>query len=97
MSTRDDLQAMVIGFRISAALSVAADLGLSDELIDGPRSVTDLAATVSADEDTLRRLLRALATVGVYAESRTTPSPTPSSARGCGPTLPAACVRSLAP
>lgn len=68
MSTRDDLQAMVIGFRISAALSVAADLGLSDELIDGPRSVTDLAATVSADEDTLRRLLRALATVGVYAE-----------------------------
>jgi hypothetical protein len=68
MSTREDLQGMVTGFRVSAALSVAADLGLSDELAAGPRTVADLATAVSADEDTLRRLLRALATIGVYAE-----------------------------
>jgi hypothetical protein len=59
---------MVTGFRLSAALTVAAELGLSDELAAGPRAVTDLAAAVSADPDTLHRLLRALATVGVYAE-----------------------------
>ena len=59
---------MVTGFRVSQALSVAADLGLSDQLAGGPRTVADLARAVSADEDTLRRLLRALATVGVYAE-----------------------------
>jgi hypothetical protein len=58
----------VTGFRLSAALAVAADLGLSDELASGPRTVTDLAATVSADEETLYRLMRALATVGVYDE-----------------------------
>jgi cyclopropane fatty-acyl-phospholipid synthase-like methyltransferase len=64
----EELRAMVTGFRVSAALCVAADLGLSDHLSEGPRTVADLAVTVSADEGTLRRLLRALATVGVYAE-----------------------------
>lgn len=64
----DELRAMVTGFRLSAALSVAADLGLSDQLASGPRTVADLASTVDADQDTLGRLLHALATVGVYAE-----------------------------
>jgi cyclopropane fatty-acyl-phospholipid synthase-like methyltransferase len=68
MDPADELRAMVTGFRLSAALSVAADLGLSDELADGPRTVPDLAASVSADEDSLRRLLHALSTVGVYEE-----------------------------
>jgi len=59
---------MVAGFRVSAALSVAAELGLSDELAGGPRTVGELAAAVGADEDTLGRLLRALVAVGVYGE-----------------------------
>ena len=59
---------MVTGFRLSAALCVAAELGISDELASGPRTVADLAVAVSADEDSLHRLLRALAAVGVYAE-----------------------------
>jgi len=59
---------MVTGFRLSAALSVAADLGLSDQLAEGPRTVPELAGSVSADEDSLRRLMHALATVGVYEE-----------------------------
>jgi hypothetical protein len=64
----DELRAMVTGFRLSAAPSVAADLGLSDQLGEGPRTVPELAASVSADEDSLRRLLHARATVGVYEE-----------------------------
>jgi hypothetical protein len=59
---------MITGFRLSAALNVAADLGISDLLVDGPRTVADLATATSADEDTLHRLLHALATVGVYDE-----------------------------
>jgi hypothetical protein len=66
MSDRHDLQAMITGFRLSAALNVAADLGISDALVEGPRTVAELADTTATDPDTLRRLLRALATVGVY-------------------------------
>ena len=66
MTDRRDLQAMITGFRLSAALNVAADLGISDALAEGPRTVAELADETAADPDTLRRLLRALATVGVY-------------------------------
>jgi hypothetical protein len=68
MSERARLQEMITGFRLSAALGVAAELGLSDQLAAGPRTLDDLADAVSADPDTLGRLLRALATVGVYDE-----------------------------
>ncbi len=68
MGNVDDLRSMITGFRVSMALSAAADLGLSDQLAGGPRTVADLADAVSADEDTLHRLLRALATLGVYDE-----------------------------
>lgn len=68
MNVPGGLQSMVTGFRVSAALSVAAELGLSDELAAGPRTLGDLAVAVGADEDGLRRLLRALVAIGVYAE-----------------------------
>lgn len=68
MASREDLRTMVTGFRLSAALAVAAELGLSDELASGPRDVADLAAAVSVDQETLYRLMRALATVDVYDE-----------------------------
>jgi hypothetical protein len=68
MPGSDELRAMVTGFRLSAALSVAAELGLSDQLASGPRRIDDLATAVSADPATLQRLVRALASVGVYAE-----------------------------
>jgi len=68
MSERAELRAMVTGLRLSAALGVAADLGISDGLVGGPRTAADLAADVGADPDTLRRLLHALGTVGVYDE-----------------------------
>lgn len=57
---------MLTGFRVSAALSVAAELGISDHLAHGPRTLDELAEATSADPDTLLRLLRALGTVGVY-------------------------------
>ena len=55
-------------YQASRALYVAAKLGLPDLLADGPRSVDDLAAAGGAHAPSLRRLLRALAAFGVFAE-----------------------------
>ncbi len=62
------LRSLITAFQQSAAVHVAADLRLSDLLADGPRTAGDLAAATGTDEDTLHRLLRALATIGVYDE-----------------------------
>jgi SAM-dependent methyltransferase len=60
---------LLTGFQISQALYVAAKLGVADQLVDGPRSVADLADAVGADPCSLRRLLRTLASLGVFSES----------------------------
>jgi len=50
------------------ALALVADLRVADALDAGPRPIEDLALEVGADPDTLRRLLRALASDGVFVE-----------------------------
>jgi SAM-dependent methyltransferase len=55
-------------YQASRALYVAAKLGLPDLLTGGARPVDDLAAAAGADAPSLRRLLRALAAFGVFAE-----------------------------
>lgn len=50
------------------ALGVVADLDVANELAAGPRSVGDLAQATGADPDTLHRIMRALASDGVFAE-----------------------------
>jgi predicted O-methyltransferase YrrM len=62
------MQQMLNGFRVTQALYVAAKLGLADILKDGPQPVEALAATTGANADALYRLLRALASLGVFAE-----------------------------
>jgi hypothetical protein len=59
---------MMTGYWVSQALNVAADLGVADLLRDGSRSSDDLAAACGAHAPTLYRLLRALASVGVFTE-----------------------------
>jgi O-methyltransferase domain/Dimerisation domain len=62
------LRQLANGFMISQAICVAAKLGIADLLADGPRSCADLAAAAGAHVLGLRRLLRVLASVGVFAE-----------------------------
>jgi O-methyltransferase domain len=50
------------------ALAIVADLGIAEALAEGPRTVEELAEGRGANADTLRRLLRALASDGVFAE-----------------------------
>jgi O-methyltransferase domain/Dimerisation domain len=56
------------GALMTRALAIVADLGVADRLADGPRNAADLAREVGAHADTLHRLLRALASDGVFAE-----------------------------
>ena len=49
-------------------LAVVAELGVADALAEGPRATADLAGKLGADAATLHRLLRALASDGIFAE-----------------------------
>jgi len=60
---------IIIGWTVSRALYVAAELGVADLLASGPKSVTELASAVSAHPRSLYRLLRMLASEGIFAET----------------------------
>jgi hypothetical protein len=52
------------------AIRIACELGLADLLAAGPRTATDLAAEAGVHAPTLRRMLRALASRGIFSEVR---------------------------
>jgi hypothetical protein len=56
-------------FWISQSLYVVAKLGVADRLGGGARDVHALASAVGADPDALYRVMRALASVGVFTET----------------------------
>ena len=62
------LLGLVNGYQVSQAIHVAATLGIADLLKNGPRSSDDLAAATGTHAGSLYRLLRALASVGVFRE-----------------------------
>lgn len=62
------LMQLIFGKWVSMAVSVAAKLRLADHLAAEPRSVAELAERTQTHEPSLYRLLRALASVGVFAE-----------------------------
>lgn len=57
-----------LGYVYPAALRTAAIIGVADHLRDGPRPVTELAELTRTPPDRLHRVLRLLATKGVFAE-----------------------------
>ena len=59
---------MIQGLHISRAVYVAAKLGVSDLLADGPRSSTELARLTGAHAPSLYRILRLLAALNVLRE-----------------------------
>ena len=68
MTAVEDLWKLSQGYRVTQTIYVAAVLGISDHLADGPRDVGWIAEQCDCDPPSLYRLLRALATVGVYEE-----------------------------
>ena len=59
---------LVRGAMATRAVAVVSELRVADALADGPRPVEEVAHEVGADPDTLHRLLRALASDGVFAQ-----------------------------
>jgi SAM-dependent methyltransferase len=59
---------MCLGKWISSAISVAAQLGIADRLESGPKTTKQLAEELKLHELSLYRLLRALASVGIFHE-----------------------------
>ncbi|MGH3166670.1 MAG: methyltransferase [Trebonia sp.] len=57
---------MLGAFQISQALYVVAKLGVSTALADGPQAIEDLAVATGAKADVLRRIVRALAPLGIF-------------------------------
>lgn len=67
-SPPQQLDQMISGYWISQAIYAAAKFNIADHLIDGPKSIEQLAEATSTNADALYRLLRALASVGIFAE-----------------------------
>ena len=65
---QSELFKMLGGFQISQALHVAAKLGLGDLLRDGPKTPTEIAARLGADQPSLVRFLRFLAAQDILTE-----------------------------
>ena len=57
-----------MGFLVSRALHVAAELGVADVLSDGPKTSDEIARATAAHAESLYRLLRMLAGHGVFEE-----------------------------
>lgn len=65
---RLDLLGLINGFQITQAIRVASSLRIADHLKHGAREVDELAILTRSHVDSLYRLLRALAAVGVFHE-----------------------------
>jgi predicted transcriptional regulator len=66
--TSQELLDMIMGFRITQMIYVAAKLGIADLLKNGPETMDTLAQATRMHAPSLYRLLRALASVGIFAE-----------------------------
>ena len=62
------LYRMAVGHYVSRALAVAAKLGIADLLTAGPLGAEELATQTQTHPGALRRMLRLLVSVGVFAE-----------------------------
>ena len=63
-----ELSGLIGGMRVTQMIYVAAKLGIADHLQDGAKSSAQLAELVEADPRALYRLLRSLASLGIFAE-----------------------------
>jgi len=60
------LYQLAVGHYVSRALALATKLGVAELLADGPRSAEDLAGATECHAPSLGRVLRLLASVGVF-------------------------------
>lgn len=62
---------MIVGNWVANAIGAAARLRIADQIGDAPVSTADIAVRLGAHEPSLFRLMRGLASVGIFAEQGT--------------------------
>lgn len=70
MQSEDALQLyeLLNGYQITQAIAMAAKLKLADLIQNSPKSCSELSKSTDYDEDQIYRLLRALASIGIFQE-----------------------------
>lgn len=68
LSPSQQIMRLGLGFAVSQALRVIIEFGIPDLLASGEQSVDDLAAATQSDADALYRVMRLLASEGVFRE-----------------------------
>jgi Dimerisation domain len=66
---RAQLFDLIGSMRVTQLIYVAATLGIADQLTEGPKRINELASTAAVDPMALYRVLRALASHGIFAET----------------------------
>src|ERR1022692_1113621 len=67
---QDQFARLVSGYWYTQAIYVAARLGIAELLKDGPKAAQVLAPATGTNPRALYRLLRALASIGIFAEEQ---------------------------
>jgi hypothetical protein len=68
MSTKQTIMQMLTGATLTQAIRVAAELEIADALAQGPRTPEQLAEETGSSPENLFRVLRALASVGIFKQ-----------------------------
>ena len=69
VSPQAQMMQFILGTWISKPIYVAAELGIADMLTDGPKSIDELAHMTGTHGPSLYRVMRALASVGIFSET----------------------------
>ena len=67
-SAQEEIFDLALSYLASRSLHVANELGIADLLKDGPQGIEELARATGAQQQSLYRLLRMLASHGAFAE-----------------------------
>lgn len=70
VDNKSKLAEMSYAYVLSRAIHVAATLGIADLLVQGPKNANELAMLVGAEPQSLYRLLRTLASHGIFLEEK---------------------------
>jgi len=68
LSPQAELIRMANGYCEAKALQVAAELGIADLIAEAPKTADQLSTSLGVQADSLYRLLRALASLGIFKE-----------------------------
>src|SRR5580765_6335658 len=69
MPPEAQLMQLIGGSFVTQVIYIGTKLGIADLLAGGAKNTADLAASTETDENSLYRLLRSLASLGIFAEN----------------------------